>query len=218
MSESNFVKTGIKGLDPLLLGGIPKGNIILVQGATGTGKTLMGLEFVYRGVTQYHEPGLIVVFETSPDKLIRDAAGFGWNLNELQREKKLQIIFTTPEVFDQELRSTDSLLLETANAMGAQRVFIDGIGLLRPNRGADLSTDSKFRDLLLQISESLNRENLTALLSLEVGKTQGSIAVVEMADFLADTVILLGHERRGTASRLPLPLWLVHKTGWQKQK
>src|SRR5580658_10629081 len=114
MSENVVTKTGIKGLDSVLLGGIPRTNVILVKGATGSGKTLMGVEFIYRGITQFNEPGLIVVFETNPDKLIRDAAGFGWNLEELQQQKKLQIIFTTPQVLDQELRSPDSLLLETA--------------------------------------------------------------------------------------------------------
>lgn len=132
MPENVATQTGIKGLDSVLLGGIPRTNVILVQGVTGSGKTLMGMEFIYRGITQFSEPGLIVVFETNPDKLIRDAAGFGWNLEELQREKELQIIFTSPKVFDQELRSPDSLLMETASEMGAQRIFVDGVGLLSP--------------------------------------------------------------------------------------
>src|ERR1700685_2180327 len=121
MSENVLTKTGIKGLDSILLGGIPRTNVILVKGATGSGKTLLGIEFIYRGITQFNEPGLIVVFETNPDKLILDAAGVGWNLEDLQREKRLQIIFTSPQVFDQELRSPDSLLMETANEMGAKR-------------------------------------------------------------------------------------------------
>jgi circadian clock protein KaiC len=133
MSEGGLIKTGIAGLDSILLGGIPRTNVILLQGVTGSGKTLMGMEFIYRGITQYNEPGLIVVFETSPNKLIRDAAGFGWNLVELQKQKKLQIIYTTPQVFDQEMRSPDSLLLETAKEMRAQRIFVDGIGLLNPS-------------------------------------------------------------------------------------
>src|ERR1700676_1999304 len=111
MPKGDLIKTGISGLDSILLGGIPRTNVILVQGVTGSGKTLMGLEFVYRGIVEYDEPALVVVFETSPDKLIRDATGFGWNLDELQKEKKLQIIFTSPHVFNQELHSPDSLLL-----------------------------------------------------------------------------------------------------------
>jgi circadian clock protein KaiC len=197
MSEAVVTKTGIKGLDSILFGGIPRTNVILVQGVTGSGKTLMGLEFIYRGITQFNEPGLVVVFETNPDKLIRDAAGFGWNLEELQGEKKLQIIFTSPQVFDQELRSPDSLLMETASEMGAQRIFVDGVGLLTPPAETINSLRSGFRELFQQLIESLNRESLTAMFSLEVGTTADSIATVEMADFLADTVIEVGRNRRG---------------------
>ena len=132
MPEGDLIKTGIVGLDSILLGGIPRSNIILLQGVTGSGKTLMGLELIYRGITQFNEPGLIVVFETSPDKLIRDAAGFGWNLDEMQEQKKLQVIFTSPQVLEQEMRAPDSLLLETAMEIGARRIFIDGIVLLGP--------------------------------------------------------------------------------------
>ena len=195
MSEDGLIKTGIKGLDTILLGGIPRTNVILLQGVIGSGKTLMGAEFIYRGITQFNEPGLIVVFETNPDKLIRDAAGFGWNLEELQEQNKLQIVFTTPQVFEQEMRSPNSLLIETAIEMGAKRMFVDGIGLLSPGRGA--SSVREYRELLQQLFESINRENLTAVLSLELGSATDVIATVEEVGFLADTVIQLGRERIG---------------------
>jgi circadian clock protein KaiC len=209
MFETQLVKTGIKGLDAILLGGIPRTNVILVQGVTGSGKTLLGMEFIYRGIAQYNEPGLIVVFETNSQKLIRDAAGFGWNLDELQQQKKLQIIFTTPQVFAQEMNSPDSLLLETAIEMGARRIFVDGVGLLNPghDRNDKASADMElgrnefgrrgYRELLQQLMESLNRENLTAMLSLERGNAPDSISTVETTDFLADTVIQLGRQRYG---------------------
>ncbi|MEX2261750.1 MAG: ATPase domain-containing protein [Bryobacteraceae bacterium] len=197
MAEGDLIRTGIAGLDEILLGGIPRTNVILVQGATGTGKTLMGMEFIYRGITQFNEPGIIVVFEASPDKLVRDAAGFGWDLEELQRQRKLQIIFTSPQGLDQELRSPDSLLLETAAEIGAQRIFIDGIGLLRPSNDGDHAQPAgSYRDLLQQLIEGLNRENLTAMLAHESGTLLPSQATLEMADFLADTVIHLGRHLR----------------------
>src|SRR5260370_30110266 len=92
MSERGAIRTGIKGLDEILLGGIPGTNAILVQGETGTGKTLFGTEFIYRGITRFDEPGLIVIFETSPRKIVRDSAAMGWDLDELQTRKKLQIV------------------------------------------------------------------------------------------------------------------------------
>src|SRR6202167_1933398 len=196
MSEGKLIYTGIRGLDSILLGGIPRTNVILVQGLAGSGKTIMGLEFIYRGIELHDEPGMIVVFETNPDKLIRDAARFGWNLREMQEQKKLQIIFTSPQVFDQELRSPDSLLLETAIEMGVQRIFVDGIGLLGAGAGAGASPRAGYRELLMQMMESLNRENLTAILSLELGTTADTVAAAEMAGFLADTVIQLDRNRR----------------------
>ena len=54
---------------------------------------------MYRGARQFNEPGVIVLFEVAPDKLIRDAALFGWDLRELERERRLKIIFTTRRVF-----------------------------------------------------------------------------------------------------------------------
>src|SRR5216683_970437 len=197
MTESDLIHTGIYGLDQIFLGGILKGNLILVEGAAGVGKTLLGLEFIYRGITEHDEPGIIVVFETSPRKLIRDAKGFGWNLDELQQQNKLKIIFTSPKVLDQELRSPDSLLLETAAGIGAQRIFIDGISLLRAlaaGNGANGNGAASYRELLQQLTEGLQRENLTAMLSHEVFAQQEQSSALEVAQFLADTVIILKRE------------------------
>src|SRR6266566_8049689 len=127
MPEADVVKTGINGLDEILFGGFPRVNTILVSGAAGTGKTPPGVEFVYRGARQFHEPGMIVLFEVSPDKLVRDAALFGWDLPELERQGRLKIVFTTRQVFQQEVQQADSLLLDEAAAIGARRIFVDGL-------------------------------------------------------------------------------------------
>ena len=199
MNEEAIVRTGIEGLDQILLGGIPRANVILVHGETGTGKTLFGMEFVYRGIVQFDEPGIIVVFETSAQKLIRDAANIGWDLMDLQKRKKLQIIFTSPEVLEQEVRSPDSLLMETATEIGAQRIFIDGIGLLNQGFGGGPQgpRPGTYRELLQQLIEGLNRENLTTMLSHETGSSRDGEASLEAAEFLADTVIRLRTKNLG---------------------
>jgi circadian clock protein KaiC len=185
MAERDLIKTGIKGLDDILLGGIPRGNLILVQGRPGTGKTTLGLEFIYRGITEFDEPGMIVLFEVSPDKLIRDAASFGWDLHELEQEGRLKIVFTTRQVFAQEIQQADSLLLGEAAEIGARRIFVDGL------RWSTL--DNGRGEAFHVLTEGLQREGLTALLGLDlVEMRQGAL---QPEEFIADTIIVLGIER-----------------------
>ncbi|GAA6619255.1 ATPase domain-containing protein [Scytonema sp. NUACC26] len=210
MSNGDLVRTGITGLDDIFLGGIPRGNVILVEGEAGAGKTLLGIEFIYRGIIEYDEPGIIVVFENSPRKLLRDVANFEWNLEELQQQNRLRIIFTTPQVLEQELRSADSLLIETATELGARRIFIDGIALLRPtivNGDSPLSNGlSSYRELLLQVIEGIDREGLTAMFSHELATRGEPALTLDVAEFLADTVISLkrGDYSQGIYRRLEI--------------
>ncbi len=169
MPDPDLVKTGIAGLDDILPNGIPRGNVILVEGAIGAGKTTMGVEFVYRGASQFDEPGIIVVFEVSPDKIMRDALGLGWDLRKLEELRKLKIVFTTREVLRQELQQADSVLLEEAAEIGARRIFIDGVGRLVGSNGGPES-----RSAFHVLTEGLQRENLTALLAVEASSLDGS--------------------------------------------
>src|SRR5436309_12824714 len=95
MPEPDLLKTGIKGLDEVLFGGVARRNIILVAGTAGTGKPTLGVEFVYRGAREFNEPGVTVLFAVAPDKLIRDAAFFGWDLRARQRDARLKLVSTT---------------------------------------------------------------------------------------------------------------------------
>src|SRR5437879_5217874 len=181
MPEPRQVKTGIKGLDEVLFGGIPRGNITLVAGAAGTGKTTLGVEFVYRGARQFSEPGVIVLFEVAPDKLMRDAALFGWDLRELERDGRLKLVFTTRQLFQQELQRADSPLLAEAAEIGARRIFVDGLVRLPEPNGGDP------REAFHFLAEGLHRENLTAMLALE--STFVDTAAARAPDeFVRDTV------------------------------
>jgi circadian clock protein KaiC len=186
LPEIERVKTGIGGLDAILSGGIPRGNVILLEGAIGTGKTTLGTEFVYRGIKQFGEPGIIVVFEVSPDKLVRDFATLGWDLRELELKQRLKIIYTTREVFRQELQQADSLLLDEAGKIGAKRIFIDGAAAVLP-----LGSEPDSRETFHIMVQGLQRENLTAVLALEASALSSNDFASQHEESIADTVIRL---------------------------
>ena len=192
MADRDLVKTGISGLDSILSDGIPRGNLILLEGAIGTGKTTLGVEFVYRGASQFDEPGIIVLFEVSPDRIIRDAAQLGWDLPALERAGKLKIIFTTRQVFGQELQQADSLLLEAAAEMGARRIFVDGVpGVIGvPGNGGGVEA----RDTFHVLAEGLQRENLTAVLAVEATAFSDQRLLALPEETIADSVIRLRME------------------------
>ncbi len=189
MPQSDLVRTGIAGLDDILPGGIPRGNVILVEGAIGTGKTTIGVEFVYRGAHEFDEPGIIVLFEVSPYKLMRDALQFGWDLEELERRNRLKIVFTTRDVLRQELQQADSVLLAEASKIGARRIFVDGVARLIGGNGT-----SESRSSFHVLTEGLQRENLTAVLAVEASANNGNSPASLPEESISDTVIRLRME------------------------
>jgi circadian clock protein KaiC len=199
MDGSGLIQTGIVGLDDILLGGIKQGNILLVEGAPGTGKTTLGLEFIYRGVVEYDEPGLIISYELSPQKLLRDAAGFGWDFERLDREGKLKIIYTSPLVLLQELQSHDGLLMSEVTRLGARRLLMDGLTPLR--LFGELVNGRPFRDSLHLLVESLQRRELTAMLTREAPASERArTAEFSHEQFVCDTILTLRNEPRGRST------------------
>src|SRR5438874_6762796 len=193
MAESDPVKTGVSGLDAILSGGIPRGNVIVVKGPAGSGKTTLGLEFIYRGATEFNEPGLIVLFEVSPIKVIRDAAQFGWDLPDLERQGKLKIVFTTRSVLQQELQQADSLLLSEAAQIGARRMFIDSLPPLPVDgQNGHNGNSGGSREMFHTLVQGLHRENLTTMLAVEAaGLERVRHATPPVEEFIADTIIVL---------------------------
>src|SRR5512135_1965537 len=104
MSAKPRVETGIAGLDKTLSGGFMQGSANLVRGAPGTGKTVLALQYLLRGVER-GEPGLLISFEEFPQSLQRDAQALGWDLRAWQDTGLLHLYFTSPQVL---LRSLES--------------------------------------------------------------------------------------------------------------
>src|SRR3981081_803698 len=84
-------RTGIRGLDEITMGGLPRGRPTLVCGPAGSGKTLLAIEFLVRGALEYSEPGVFVAFEETAKDLAANVASLGFDLEAMQRRKQLAV-------------------------------------------------------------------------------------------------------------------------------
>ena len=121
------LKTGIKGFDNLIKEGIPRGSNILVYGKAGCGKTIMGIEYVYRGVEQFSEPGVYISFEQTKDDLIEQAERFGWNLKKYINNNTLSILSHRIDSIDRDFANK---IIKESKRIGAKRIVIDNLAML----------------------------------------------------------------------------------------
>ena len=182
------VKTGIKGLDAMLCEGFLPQTANLVEGAPGTGKTTIGMQFIYTGIVQFDEPGLIITFEEFPQQYYHDAAAFGWDFEKLEKEGKLKVIMTSPEVTRVDLESVGGMIETYAAQMGARRVLVDSI-----THFERLTQDPmELRSLEYSFINGLKREGLTSLLTRENSALLGEASEGDSRiAFVVDTYILL---------------------------
>jgi len=179
--------TGVAGLDEMLHGGFLPQTANLVEGAPGTGKTTMGMQFIYNGITQFDEPGLILTFEEFPQQYYRDAASFGWDFKKLEDEGKLKVIMTSPEISRLDLENVGGMIETVANEIGARRVLIDSLSHFQK-----LTDDPvELRAIQYSFINALKREGLTALLTRESDAILGEAVSDESAAFIADSYLLL---------------------------
>ena len=187
MVERKRSAFGIRGLDEILEGGLISGSIAMLQGAPGTGKTTMGMQFLYHGAAEKEEAGLLVTFEQFPHTLYRDALAHGWNLRELEQAGRLRVVFTSPQVFLSSLRSPVSPINTAIRDMNVARAVIDSSTQFQSLTRNPVELRSYYNHLI----NGLRREGITSLLLSEdsgpdfVRGDRGRLA------FVVDSVILL---------------------------
>ncbi len=190
--------TGIAGLDAMLNGGFLPESAILVEGAPGTGKTTLGLQFIINGIVACNEPGLVLTFEEFPQQYYRDAASFGWDLRALEQQDKLRVIMTSPEVTLADLKRTGGLLEQQAQAIGARRILVDSLShferIVQDQRGGN--DPLAFRETVFTFVNALKRLGLTAILTWETATLLGGLPGVsdpagKSVAYLVDGYILL---------------------------
>jgi circadian clock protein KaiC len=181
------VETGIPGLDEMLHGGFLPQTANLIEGAPGTGKSTLGMQFVYNGIARYDEPGLILTFEEFSQQYYRDAASLGWDFEKLEGEGKLRVILTSPEVSKLDLETVGGMIETMAQEIGARRILVDSLSHFEK-----LSSDPvQLRSIQYSFINGLKREGLTAILTKESSALFGESHGQNGSAYMADSYILL---------------------------
>ena len=194
------VKTGITSLDKMMGGGYLRGTANLVEGAPGTGKTTLGMQFIYNGIVKNNEPGLIITFEEFPKQYYHDAAAFGWDFVGLEKKGLLRIVMTSPEVSHMDIKSVGGIIEGHIDKMGAKRVVIDSI-----SHFSRLTQDPvELRGMEFDFINGLKREGLTAILTRESPVLLGESTDDSDIGFVVDSYLILRYVEIESAIRKAL--------------
>ena len=185
--------TGIQGLDEITGGGLPRGRPTLVCGSAGCGKTLLAMEFLVRGATQFDEPGVFMFFEETEAELAANVASLGFDLPTLVRQK--QIVLDHVQIERSEIEETGEYDLEglfvrlnlAIDSVGAKRVVLDTLEALF----AGLPSEAVLRAELRRLFHWLKEKGVTAIITAERGREQLTRHGLE--EYVPDCVIVLDH-------------------------
>jgi circadian clock protein KaiC len=183
--------TGIRGLDEVTEGGLPRGRPTLLCGSAGCGKTLFGMTFLYNGAVEHNEPGVFLAFEERPEDLIKNVGSLNYDIDRLIAEKKLAIDHVElerskiAESGEYDLEGLFIRLGYAIDSIGAKRVVVDTIETLF----GGLENEQLLRSELRRLFEWLKSKDVTAIITGERG--EGTLTRYGLEEYVADCVILL---------------------------
>ncbi len=179
------LSTGISKLDEMMGGGIPEGDSLLVAGPSGSGKSVLGSQFIAEGLSK-GEPGIIAVFEERPGGYLRRAAKLGMDLKAYMDKGMLKILYLRP--LDLSVDETVHEIVTTVRAIGAKRLVIDSLAGLEMALAPSFRFD--FRESLYRMIAALTRLGVTIISTVEVQeKFTGFDLSTYSISFLADDII-----------------------------
>lgn len=192
--------TGIVGLDEITGGGLPKGRPTLICGGPGCGKTLLSMEFLVRGASQYGEPGVFIAFEENEKDLLENFGSLKFSLDSLVTENKIALdhVFVErseiEETGEYDLEGLFIRLEMAINQVNAKRVVLDTIESLF----SGFTDETVLRAELRRLFRWLKDKGVTAIITAERGAETFSRHGLE--EYVADCVIVLDHRVEGQLS------------------
>ena len=226
-------KFGIQGLDKALDGGIPQGNIVLLSGGAGTGKSTLCLQFLINGATLFGEKALYISTEQNIEELHRQAESFGWDLQKLEEKKLLKILFFDITHGTEFLGEVDAVVKE----FKPKRVAIDSMTTLTDSliiggmgNQSDFSLVQVFdkvspiprteqiiaKSILYKLLSELRKYKLTTILTSELYEESKRLSADGISEFIADGVILLHYIEIGVGDYRSLEIRKMRYSGYDK--
>lgn len=182
------IESGIPGLDKLIEGGLVKGSVNLVAGATGTGKSIFGCQFILHGLKK-GENGVYICLEQSVEDLLSDVSKFGWDkeFRKYMEQERLKIEY----VFPTSIKKLGELVFDRVERVDAERLVVDSITVAA--MGWEETTDiTKIRRELFDFIQNLKKKGVTSLLIAEIPETEPkALSRFGFEEFVADSVIVL---------------------------
>lgn len=188
--------TGIKGFDEITEGGLPKNRTTLFSGTTGTGKTLLGIDFLINGAIHYNERGIFMSFEETEDELYKDVASLNLNLQELVSQKQILLEYVLLERRGIQAKGEFDLegifirLEHAIDTIGAKRVVLDSIESLF----AGVTDAGILRLEIKRLFRWLKEKQVTAIITGELG--HGAYTRHGLEEYISDCIILLDNRVR----------------------
>lgn len=179
------VPTGIDGLDALIEGGFLRGDVILVAGGSGSGKTILSTQFIYNGATQYGEKGVYATFEEDAKTLKRNMLKFGFNLEKLEQEGAIELI-DLEALKGEGLSANLQFILDALEKMNGKRLVIDSLTAFL----TACPEKFEYRMLMHLLYKVLKTQDVTTIMTCSIPMGVNTLGI-GIEEFVADSVLLL---------------------------
>ncbi|WP_256544708.1 RAD55 family ATPase [Halobellus inordinatus] len=191
-----FVKTGIEGLDSILNGGIVKNAAVLVSGNPGTGKSILGLQYLYNGVDMYDEGGIYLTFEESADDISQAAESIGFEKwDEFVDAGRIKIYDKRTLLRSGDFSSTLDTILDDLQDTQYDRLVLDSLTMFQ----LFFESEQEKRQYLLKFIDILKDSGLTSILTMEQSAVFPDTEI-GLENFLTDGNIYLIQSPAGSTS------------------
>jgi circadian clock protein KaiC len=182
---------GIPALDKMLGGGTYPGTATLVAGSTGTGKSLLGLQYILAGI-QAGQRALIINMEETPEQIVRNAKVLNLDLAPLVDSGMLRLMYADPAEVD--LNQHLGVVMEDVRTRGIRRILIDSV----TNYAVIAPSESQFKDSLFTLVSYLKTAGVSSLFTSETAELMAATRVTEQTvSVFVDAIMLLQYVQTG---------------------